>query len=227
METCAGISDVEIEVSVHRENLVQIINDAWKRASDGVEDEADKQKQNACRSKKWVDELAKGFRAAYDRANTDTTRESPYRVFWRKSGDNSEHFRRNEFLFDVMVCSVSIVESLQRKSNCLEFIYRCHWQVESELNRKDSREVVIDMCKLVLGSAENKLFVAAHRKTKNKELRGICGSIASQCEGKVYLAFVAHPDDWAKAQDDGGNQPKDPKVYEWLAGDWVPLRIES
>lgn len=227
METCAGILNVEIAVSVHRENVAQIINDAWKRASDGAEDEADKQMQNSCRSKKWVDELAKGFRGAYDREYSDIARENPYRVFWGKNGGNEKHFRRNEFLFDVMVCSVSTVESLQHKSNCLEFIYRCHWQVESELNRKDSREVVIDMCKLVLGSAENKLFVGAHRKTKRKKLRGICGSIASRCQGKVYLAFVAHPEDWAKKRDDGCKQPEDPMVYEWLAGDWVPLRIES
>ena len=226
METCAGILDVEIAVSVDRDNLVQIIHDAWICASDGVEDEVDKQKQNSCRSRKWVDKLAWGFRAAYDREYTDTTRENPYRVFWGKNGDNKKHFRRNEFLFDVMVCSVSTVESLQHKSNCLEFIYRCHWQVESELNRKDSREVVIDMCKLVSGSAENKLFVAAHRKTKHKELRGICGSIASRCQGKVYLAFVAHPEDWATKRDAGGEQLNDPKVYEWLAGDWVPLGIE-
>ena len=83
------------------------------------------------------------------------------------------------------------------------------------------------MSKLVLGSAENKLFVAAHRESKRKELSGICGAIASRCDGNVYLAFVAHPDELAKKRDNRGKQPEAPKVYEWLAGDWVPLSNAS
>ena len=209
---------------VHRGNLVEIIEEAWQRASVGAKDEADKQQQNARRSRKWVDKLAEGFRGEYPGTYRDSDRETPYRVFWKGSGDNNKkHFRRNEFLFDVMVCSVSEMESLESRSNRLEFVDRCHWQVESEFNRRDSREVVVDMSKLVLGAGENKLFVAAHRGKNQRELLGMCGVMASRCEGNVFLAFVAHPDDWAKKGAGRGNQPEDPKVYEWLAGDWVPV----
>ena len=212
---------------VHRGNLREVLNEAWKRARQGAKDGSDKRKQNAERSKKWVDELAAGFCKKYPREYANGSRKTRHRVFWIRGKDNKKHFRRNEFLFDLMVCSVSETESLQRHSNRLEFIDRCHWQVESEFNRRDTRELIIDMSKLVLGSAENKLFVAAHRESKRKELRGICGAIASRCDGNVYLAFVAHPDEWAKKRDNRGKQPEDPKVYEWLAGDWVPLGDES
>ena len=208
---------------VHRGNLRRVVNEAWKRASGGAKEGPDKQRQNACRSKKWVNKLAEGFRGEYPRRYRDSDRKTPYRVFWKGGKDNKEHFRRHEFLFDLMVCSVSETESLQRHSNRLEFIDRCHWQVESEFNRSDTRELVIDMSKLVLGSAENKLFVVAHRERNREELRGICGVIASRCDGNVYLAFVAHPDDWAKKSGGRGKQPEVPKVYEWLAGDWVSL----
>lgn len=215
-ETCAGIVDLEIAVPVHRENLVEIIKAAWERASDGAKDEPDKQRQNARRSKKWMDELGEGFRREYAREYPDSLRKTPYRVFWRGSGDNKKHFQRNEFLFDLMVCSVSETESLESRSNPLEFIDRCHWQVESEFNLKDSRQVIVDMSKLVVGAAENKLFVAAHRKKNQQELLGMCGGIASRCGGNVYFAFVSHPDDWV-------NAPWEPQVYEWCAGGWVAL----
>lgn len=208
---------------VHRGNLVRVVNDAWKRARQGAKDGSDKKKQNAERSKKWVDELAAGFCKEYPREYAKGSRKTRHRVFWIGGKDNKKHFRRNEFLFDLMVCSVSKTESLQRPPKRLEFIDRCHWQVESEFNRTNTRELIIDMSKLVLGSAENKLLVAAHRESNRKELRGICGAIASRCDGNVYLAFVAHPNEWVEMPDGRGNQPEDPKVYEWLAGDWVPL----
>lgn len=105
------------------------------------------------------------------------------------------------------------MESLQRQSNRLEFIDQCHWQVESEFNRSDSREVVVDMSKLIVGSAENKLFVSAHRKANERELLKLCAWIARRCGGNVFFAFVAHPDEW-------GTNPSAPALYEWLAGDW-------
>ena len=49
-------------------------------------------------------------------------------MFWLGNDRNREQFGINEYLFDVMVCSVSTVESLQRQSNRLDFIDQCHWQ---------------------------------------------------------------------------------------------------
>ena len=216
-ETCARLIDRERAVPVHRGNLLRVVNEAWERASEGAKDGVDKKKQNSERSKKWVDELARGFRQEYPAQDANTSRKTHHRVFWAGNEKNQKHFHRNEFLFDVMVCSVSDMESLESRPNRLEFIDRCHWQVESEFNLKDSREVIVDMSKLVVGSAENKLFVAAHRKNNRKELLGMCGAMASRCDGHVYLAFVSHPNDWVK-------RPERPRVYEWLAGDWVAVR---
>ena len=104
----------------------------------------------------------------------------------------------NELLFDLAVCSVPETESLQRKANPLQFIARCHWQIESEFNRRNTRDIVVDMSKLVLGSAENKLFIAAHRGVREHDILEQCSQIAGCCGGRVYFGFVSHPDDWGK-----------------------------
>lgn len=170
---------------------------------------SDKRKRNRNRSSQWVCALAEAFQEEYD--DTDV-----HRVFWLRNEKNRKQFGINEFLFDVVVCSVSSVESLQRKSKRLVFIDECHWQVESEFNRSNSREVILDMSKLVVGSAENKLFIAAHRNSGEADLLKLCAGIARRCSGNVYFAFVAHPDDW-----DSG--PAEPMLYEWVAGYWEPM----
>ena len=40
---------------------------------------------------------------------------------------NGTHFRLNELLFDISVCSVDATTSFQRKAQSLEYISRCHW----------------------------------------------------------------------------------------------------
>ena len=195
---------------IHRGNLFGVINNAWERARHAPDDDADEGKRNRKRSKKWVCELAEQFRAAYGD-------EELHRVFWQGNEANREQFGINEFLFDVMVCSVSSMESLQRRSNRLDFIDQCHWQVESEFNRSTSRAVVVDMSKLVVGSAENKLFIASHRDTPESGLLKLCAGIARRCSGNVYFAFVAHPDEWDK------KDAAKPVLYEWVAGYWELL----
>lgn len=196
-------------MTIHRNNLLEIINKAWQRVSDSPAEGSDKQQRNKQRSSEWVSALAKTFREEYK----DT---EVHRVFWRGNEKNRKQFRINEFLFDVMVCSVSSVESLQRQSNRLEYIDQCHWQVESEFHRSNSREVIVDMSKLVVGSAENKLFIASHRDSGEESLLKLCAGIARRCGGNLYLAFVEHPDRW-------GDAARQPIVYEWLAGYWEPL----
>ncbi len=198
-------------MTVHRGNVLDVVNKAWARARDRQSQDQDIGKRNRLRSSDWVCALAETFEKEYDVSDV-------HRVFWLGNDTNREQFGINEYLFDVMVCSVSTVESLQRQSNRLEFIDQCHWQVESEFNRSNSREVIVDMSKLVVGSAENKLFIAAHRTSGEQDLLKLCAGIARRCIGAVYFAFVAHPDEW-----DG--TPTEPDLYEWLEGYWV--RIEK
>ena len=168
---------------VHRSNLSEVINQAWKYAIRTPE-----KLTNRERSRKWVCELATKFQSEYHN-------EKIHRVFWQGNTGNREQFAINEFLFDVMVCSVSQVESLQRRSNPLDIIDQCHWRVESEFNRENSRAVIVDMSKLVVGSAENKLFIASHCSSRERNLLNLCARIARRCSGNVFFAFVAHPAD--------------------------------
>ena len=191
---------------VHRSNLLEVINRAWQRAKRTLESHTNRQ-----RSQEWVSALAEEFQSEYHD-------EEIHRVFWQRNKLNREQFGINEFLFDVMVCSVSQVESLQRQSNPLDFIDQCHWQVESEFNRQNSRAVIVDMSKLVVGSAENKLFIASHRSSRERErdLLNLCARIARRCGGNLYFAFVAHPADWE-------SNSKAPVLHAWVAGDWEEM----
>ena len=170
---------------------------------------------NRIRSAQWVDELARQFQDNYKL-------ERRHRVFWKGYEGNKEHFGVNELLFDIAVCSVSTTPSLQRHPQPLEFITGCHWQVESEFADNSTRPVIVDMSKLVLGSAENKLMVAARRdgKEARQSILAQCADIAACCRTNVYFLFVSHPREWESA-------PCSPLLYEWTAGDWRPIDSQS
>lgn len=193
---------------VHRENLKDVVDAAWAVAIENPASVHDK------RSAQWVNALAQEFQANY-------AREDGHRVFWRGYEGNRKHFRVNELLFDITVCSVSTTLSLQHSPQPLEFISDCHWQVESEFAQKDTRPVVIDMSKLVLGSAENKLIVAArHDDAKQKRVLAQCAGIAACGRTNVFFVFVAHPKHWL-------DDPPSPLLFEWVAGDWWPIDPQS
>ena len=191
---------------VHRGNLAEVIKNAWKKAQEDKINGGNKRDDNKRRSKKWIYSLASEFETKYSG--------NRHRTFWIGSEKNKEHFKRNEFLFDLMVCSVSTTGSLQSPPKPLEFIAECHWQIESEFHRNDTRAIVIDMSKLVVGSAENKLFVASNQDEKNQRMLEQCSEIAGRCDGRIYFSFVSHPDDWYTKKSD------DPSVYEWMYGGW-------
>lgn len=120
-------------------------------------------------------------------------------------------------LFDIAVCSVLTTPSRQRRARDLEFIAECHWQIESEFNRTNTREIVIDMSKLVMGAAENKLFVAAHRRRGQRDILEQFAPIAACCAGPVYFCFVSHPDDW------NTDRQRPPALHEWAADRWSEI----
>ena len=140
---------------VHRGNIGEVLLSAWNDALCKPVECADRKTPNRQRSRNWVDALAKQFRRHYPRER--------YRVFWSGNKDNQEDFGLNELLFDPAVCSVSATDSLQRKARPLPYIARCHWQIESKFSLQNTRDLIVDMSKLVMGAADNKLMVAAHR----------------------------------------------------------------
>ena len=192
---------------VHRDNLKDTVDAAWVAALESPDPDHGK------RSAQWVDALARQFQANYPP-------ERWHRVFWRGNEDNKRHFRIRELLFDITVCSVSTTPSLQNPPQPLEFITNCHWQVESEFADGDTRPVIIDMSKLVLGSAENKLIVAARRDAEERQsVLAQCAGIAACCRTNVFFLFVSHPRHW--------DAPCPPLLYEWIARDWWPIDPQS
>lgn len=192
---------------VHRDNLKKIVHDAWDTALESPDPD------NRKRSAQWVDALAGQFEKNY-------RLERRHRVFWRGRKEKVPHFGVKELLFDITVCSVSTTLSLQRDPQRLEFISDCHWQVESEFSG-NTRDVIVDMSKLVLGSAENKLIVAAQRDEEGqRNVLAQCADIAMCCRTNVFFLFVSHPRDWV-------DHPSRPSLFEWVVGDWRQIGPQS
>ena len=199
-------------MAVNRGNLKTVVEHAWNTART-----KDMSADNRKRSTAWVSALADQFQENY--------RLERHRVFWKANTKNQKNFGLNELLFDIVVCSVSTTESLQSQSNRLEFIVDSHWQIESEFAR-NTREILVDMSKLVLGSTENKLMVASHRHPRRerditeRDILAQCSDIASRCGSNVYFCFVSHPEEWKR-------DPQAPSLYEWTAGDWEELKATA
>ena len=136
-----------------------------------------------------------------------------HHVFWRSNPDRTTGFRLREFLFDIAVCHVCHTPSLQPLPQDLLFVSHCDWLVESEF-APNTRDIVLDMSKPVVGQADNKLFVAAQRgPNTERDLLDRCARIATCCRGRVFFIFVAHPDRWDRA-------PEDPRLHAWSADGW-------
>ena len=152
------------------------------------------QRINMYRSQNWVKALAEQFKKRYDG-------DSEIRIFSKNDDSNRKDFGLNELLHDVLVCKVDGVESYVHKKK-LYFIKEVLWQVESEFAR-NTRSLLVDFNKLVLGSAKNKLFIASQVKkgTENSFLK-VLKPAAAYCTGDVYVGMIPHPGDWADTQDD-------------------------
>lgn len=63
------------------------------------------------------------------------------------------------------------------------------------VKEKDTRQLVLDFSKLVIGDAENKLFVGPLNNL-NEEILEVFKMIAKNCSGNVWVALVPHPGKW-------------------------------
>ena len=90
-------------MAVNRGNLKTVVEHAWNAAR------KDMSGDHRERSTAWVDALAKQFDQNYEL-------EKRHRVLWKGNCRNKKNFGLNELLFDIVVCSVSTTESLQRQS---------------------------------------------------------------------------------------------------------------
>ena len=158
------------------------------------------------RASAWIDCLGKVFQEHYS--------DEDYRVFWRQNEANSD-FGLSELLFDISVCQIGWVESM-KPGKFLPYISKCLWQVESEFNNRNSREITKDFSKLVMGRAESQLFVSTYQDTNQKKVMSMCSKIANSCDSNLYFCFVEHPERWS-------SDPKMPSLFKWEDKDWKPL----
>lgn len=185
------------------DSLPTAVRSAWREAREPTA------AGNRSRSAIWVSALGRQFQLGYPRHRG-------YRVFWRSNCSNRCAFGLNEFLFDITVCSVCEVHSLQRPPTQLEYVSRCHWLVESEFST-NTREILVDLSKLVVGAADNKLLVVSHRPPEvERALRSRCEAVAPRSGGRMFLLFIAHPSQWPDAD-------RPPVLYELAECGWRRL----
>jgi hypothetical protein len=170
---------------------------------------------HARRSKRFVDNLAKAMQARY--------RLDDHRTFWRQNPNNAKDFGLNEFLYDISVVQIRYLQSSTLKRS-IPFVSRFLWCVESEFSNNE-RNIVCDFSKLVMSSAENKLFVCTSGPAASTAKRLANLAQAAQCcTGDIWLAFVPHPATWAS----GGTaaDSKEFSVHHFTDLEWA-LAVEG
>ena len=188
-------------MSFTEQDVKRLLQEALSQAQSESETGQTTQKIHLNRSQAWVRALANQFKKRYEG-------DPEVRVFTRSDHSHRKDFGLNEMLYDILLCRVGEVESPMHKKK-LYFIREVLWQVESELAHS-TRGALVDFSKLVLGSAQNKLFIASRGK-KGEEglLLEVLRPAASCCTGDVYVGMIPHPAKWP----DGGDD-----VYLWVFG---------
>lgn len=189
----------------------QAVFNAKQKSSEANITSDDLQKLHALRAREWVEALADNFREYYKKADN-------YRVFSKYySGENEEQrkdFDLNELLFDISV--VKINKTLSPRNIELPYIEKAEWIIESEM-AKNTRELVYDFNKLIIGDAENKLFVGPISDEIEKFIPKL-GEIARNCRGTVYLSLISHPEMWDK-------EHSRPKIWKFNGEEFINLEL--
>lgn len=197
--------------------LLRIVQQALDHAvCIAVDDAMPLGRKNAKRSQNWVTCLRTEFHTAYRQAG-----ENAVKAFCKECGDNKDDFGLNELLHDVCVCRVATVPSRTHKKP-LMYVTDVLWQVESEF-KNSGAEAIKDFNKLILGSAQNKLFVGPMTSDLEADL-AVLVDPAKRCPGEVYVALVAHPNTWRPTV-----APPRPRVYHFNAGPaaWIEVGVSS
>lgn len=172
---------------------------------------------NHWRSRTWVCVLARKLKILYQDNDEDT------RVFWKDRRDPD--FMISELLYDIAVCQCEETKSIV-KGKRLPFVRRTLLLVESELQTDNSRAIVVDLSKLVMGCSEKKLFVAGlplgeFRKDKGSEriasVLKMCKEPAISCGEPLYFCFIPHPEVWTELD----VHEYEPAVWRLNGGCWV------
>ena len=166
--------------------IKHVINSCFQSAKNKKIEAGSKRELHNERSKAWVEYLTNSLRETFPNNAT-------IRIFSKHNDSNRKDFGVSELLYDITVVRVASVESAFHKKNLLYF-KESLWQVESEFAR-DSRQALIDFNKLVLGSAQNKLFIGPLVRDQASFMKVLVPA-ASVCSGNLFAAFIPHPSKW-------------------------------
>jgi len=165
-----------------------IIKNALQKAMINEPFENDNGKLHKERSKRFVEELADEFRKEFPV-------EKKFRVFSKHFNENRYDFGLNELLYDILVCETDSVLSASRKYN-LFYIKNAKYMIESEFDESNSKAILIDFNKLVLGNAEVKILVTSRTGDTSFFIEPLKAP-AEYCNGDIFIASVPHPKKWA------------------------------
>lgn len=198
------------------EELRKILQDAFDCSlqqcfkSEFENPDMDKKMKNSGRSRVWVDTLAESLlKLSKEENGGDDTQ---YQAFYRKikvnqrdqvNQTNAQMFGLTEFLFDIVIAEMIWFDTASGHRNTksiysgLPAIRKAMWIVESEFKPKDSRAILLDMNKLVLGKADYKLFIMSQDDGRIKEwAKAVFTELSRGDTAKIFLAQVLHPKDW-------------------------------
>ncbi len=171
--------------------------------SEFLSDEKDVlQKKHAYRSKLWINYLAEHLLISSKKDRPET---EEYLAFYQANKERRQLLGLNEFLFDIVIGKMTNLETASGFRNSsvevqtLKAISHAVWIVESEFQLKNSRALLVDINKLVLGKAKNKLFVMSIDKLSRIEnwAEETLRSLTKEDDANIFLAKIPHPKDWS------------------------------
>jgi len=161
---------------------------------------------HANRSREWINCLAKQLLQVSK--DNHSIVEDKFLAFYRGNDKDRQVFGLNEFLFDIVVAKMLELNTASGWRNAkandgmLKAIEKAIWIVESEFQLKDSRALLVDMNKLALAKAKNKLFVMSldPLSKMNTWAEQTLKTLTKGDDATVFLAKIPHPKDWSVNQ---------------------------
>lgn len=159
------------------------------------------QKKHAHRSKLWINYLAEQLLISSKKDRPET---EEYLAFYQANKERRQLLGLNEFLFDIVIGKMTNIKTASgfrnqlAKDETLKALSHAVWIVESEFQLKNSRALLVDMNKLILGKAKNKLFVMSIDNGSRIEnwAEETLRLLTKEDDANIFLAKIPHPKDW-------------------------------
>ncbi len=161
----------------------------------------DSKNKHARRSKSWINYLANQLLVSTEKNRLE---KDEYLAFYQGNHETRQILGINEFLFDIVIAKMTNIKTAsgfrhpQAIDETLKALSQAIWIVESEFELRNSRALLLDMNKLVLANARNKLFVMSIDKKSRIEnwAEQTLRELTKDDEANIFLARIPHPKDW-------------------------------